>query len=146
MTADAGASITLSRDIAASPERVFEIWTDPKAMMRWFGLDGITNLEAGFEPHVGGRWFSKGRDPHGNVFSMEGTVTAFEPGRRLGQLWAYVGADGERGNETAVEVLFEPIDTGCRVTVTHSRILHTPEQFQAGWEQSLGRIEALAMG
>ncbi|MEO1470857.1 MAG: SRPBCC domain-containing protein [Pseudomonadota bacterium] len=136
-------TVTVTREIAASPERVFAIWTDPDAMMRWFGIEGMTNLEAGFEPRVGGAWFSKARDPGGAEFRMAGTVTVFEPGRRLGQTWAYVDAEGVRGNETEVEVIFEAAPKGCRVTVNHRRILYTPDAFREGWGQSLDRIERM---
>ena len=48
--------IVLSRVIAAPVERVFEAWTDPEQIMRWFGPTGFTleSLECDIRP--GGRW------------------------------------------------------------------------------------------
>ena len=134
----------MSREIAASPERVFEIWTDPKQIARWFGLDGITNIGVTFEPRLGGTWQSRARDPEGREFSIEGAILAFEPARRLVQSWAHVDHEGVRGNETELEVLFEPAAGGCRVTLHHRKIRFTPERFKEGWTQSLARIADLA--
>ncbi|MEW5684023.1 MAG: SRPBCC family protein [Pseudomonadota bacterium] len=48
--------IVLSRVIAAPRERVFQAWTDPAQITRWFGPDGFTveTLECDIRP--GGRW------------------------------------------------------------------------------------------
>lgn len=137
-------AITITRDIAASPERVFALWTDPAAMMTWFGMAPNVNERTVFEPHVRGAWAAHARDPEGNRFRMEGTIKAIEPGARLVQSWAYVDAEGTRHNETEVEVLFAATGAGCRVTVHHRKILHTPDAFREGWRQSLDRIEAAA--
>lgn len=143
MTADA-MEISITRDIAASPERVFALWTDPDAMMTWFGMAPNINERMVFEAHPGGAWAAYARDPEGNRFRMEGVVQAIEPARRLLQTWAYVDPEGTRHNETEVEVLFAPSAKGCLVTVHHRKIRFTPEAFQEGWRQSLDRIEAAA--
>jgi uncharacterized protein YndB with AHSA1/START domain len=139
-----GTAVTLTREIAASPERVFAVWTDPAQIMRWFGMEGVTNREAVFEARPGGAWHVASEAPDGSAMRMEGVVKEIEPARRLLQSWAYVGPDGTRMNETEVEVTFAPSATGCLVTVQHRKILHTPDLFEKGWGFSLARIEALA--
>lgn len=143
-TETAGTGITLTREIAASPERVFAIWTEPAQIMRWFGMEGVTNREAVFEARPGGAWHVASEAPDGAKMRMEGTVKEIEPARRLLQSWAFVGPDGTRMNETEVEVTFAPSPKGCLVTVHHRRILRTPDLFEKGWGFSLARIEALA--
>ncbi|MEM8819836.1 MAG: SRPBCC domain-containing protein [Pseudomonadota bacterium] len=133
--------LTITRDIAAPPERVFALWIDPQAMMRWFGIDGMTNLEMAFDARPGGAWFSKARNPSGETFRMVGLIKAIEPNRRIVQSWAHEDAAGILGNETEVEVLFAASAKGCLVTVHHRRIRYTPEAFQEGWTQTLTRIE-----
>ncbi|MEL7172585.1 MAG: SRPBCC domain-containing protein [Pseudomonadota bacterium] len=132
--------VTISRDIAASPERVFALWTDPEAMMRWFGKDGMTNIDMVFEAEAGGQWHARARNAAGEVFRILGTVQAIEPARHLLMSWTYEAPDGTLGNETEVEVDFAPSAKGCIVTVNHRRILYTPDAFREGWEQSLGRV------
>lgn len=137
-------TVTTSRDIAASPERVFALWTDPQAMMRWFGKDDMTNIDMAFEAVEGGHWHARARNPAGEVFRILGTVRAVEPARRLLMSWTYEAPDGVLGNETELEVQFEPSAKGCRVTINHRRILYTPDAFREGWEQSLDRMEGMA--
>ncbi|MEL6765901.1 MAG: SRPBCC domain-containing protein [Pseudomonadota bacterium] len=132
--------VTISRDIAASPERVFALWTDPEAMMRWFGKDGMTNVDMVFEAETGGHWHARASNADGEVFRIMGTVHTIEPARRLLMSWTYEAPDGTLGNETEVEVDFAPSAKGCLVTVNHRRILYTPDAFREGWEQSLGRM------
>jgi uncharacterized protein YndB with AHSA1/START domain len=43
------ASITLAREFSAAPARVFPAWTNPEAILKWWGMPGFTNLEAIFE-------------------------------------------------------------------------------------------------
>ncbi len=140
-----GTEITVTREIAASPERLYALWLDPAALTRWFGMPGYENLEAAVEARVGAPWHVTSRAPEGHTVTMKGEITALEPGRRILQAWRAVGPDGVEGNETEAEVLFEPVAGGTRVTVHHRRIRHTPEMFQHGWTHSLAQVEELAL-
>jgi uncharacterized protein YndB with AHSA1/START domain len=69
-----------------------------------------------FEPGVGGRLFEAFSDDPGDVVEV-GRVLAWDPGARLVVEWRLTNfAPGER---TEVEVSFEPVDGGTRVTVEH---------------------------
>ena len=48
--------IELSRVIAAPRERVFQAWTDPKQIVRWFGPDGFRVESLECNVRTGGRW------------------------------------------------------------------------------------------
>lgn len=135
--------ITVSRQIAARPERLYALWIDSDAMMRWFGIDGITNTACAVDARIDGEWRIDATGPNG-PFHISGVFRVLEPGRRIVQSWAHTGADGVRGNETECEVLFEPEGDGTRLTVHHRRIRFTPDAFREGWGQSLGRIAEFA--
>ena len=54
---ETGRSLTLTRRLAAAPERVWRAWTDPQTMMRWFAPRDdfdIPTVEA--DVRVGGRY------------------------------------------------------------------------------------------
>lgn len=140
---DPPAAVTVSREIAAPADRLFALWTEPAAMMRWFGMDGVTNTGCVSEAVEGGAWRMEATGP-GGAFSIGGRYLAVEPGRRLVMSWAHTDSAGATGNETEAEILFEPTAGGTRVTVHHRRIRFTPGLFEAGWTQSLGRIAAMA--
>ncbi|MEM9146285.1 MAG: SRPBCC domain-containing protein [Pseudomonadota bacterium] len=136
--------VVITREMQASPDLVYALWLNAQAMMLWFGVDGITNTACKTDPRVGGTWRMDATGPNG-AFHIGGTYLALEPGRRIVMSWVHVGADGVQGNETEAEIRFDPIPEGTRVTVRHSRIRFTPQSFQMGWEQSLGRMAAQAL-
>lgn len=140
---DPPVAVTVTREIAATPERLWTLWLDPDARMRWFGMDGITNTACVSEPVVGGAWRMDATGPNG-AFFISGHYVALEPHRRLVMSWAHTGDNGVRGNETEAEILFEPIADGTRVTVNHRQIRYTPDMFALGWTQSLGKIADMA--
>lgn len=129
--------ITLDRDIAAPIEAVWALWTDPNRVTEWFGLRGSEPISAGWDVREGGQWHLESRFGDGQVMRIEGIFRVVEPGERLVKSWWSVALDGSRGNETEVEIRFEPAPQGCRVTVTHRGIRHTPELFEAGWGYTL---------
>jgi len=140
---DESVEISVSREIAAPPERVYALWLDPARMPDWFGIDGIENHGARIDARVGGEWHFDASGEKG-PFSLRGRYLALEPGRRILMTWQHVAGDGTGGNETEAEVLIEPIPGGCRVTVHHRLIRFTPDAFRDGWSQSLARIAGIA--
>jgi len=51
-----GPEIINSRLFAAPRERVFEAFTDPKQLVKWFGPNGFTNRIEKFDLRAGGHW------------------------------------------------------------------------------------------
>ena len=49
-------SLAIKRRLNAPPARVYEAWTDPAKMMRWFGPEQAETLRAETDPRVGGRF------------------------------------------------------------------------------------------
>ena len=137
--------VTLIREIKAPVERVFSLWTDEKAVMSWFGLDGFVNRDCSIDARPGGAWHVESTTPDGRNVRMEGTFLDIQPPSRIVQNWCHVSDDGTRGNVTEVEITFEPSETGTRLTVNHRKIKDTPELFEAGWTHSLAKVEALAL-
>jgi uncharacterized protein YndB with AHSA1/START domain len=62
-----------------------------------------------------------------------GRVSAWEPGRRLA--FAYRSVHLPPEPETTVEVRFEPVGGGTRVTLEHRGLEHMPPEVYALWQQ-----------
>jgi len=73
--------LEVSLRIAAPPQRVFALLTDPDAISLWFAQ------VSGVEPHVGGGVEFVFFNENGSVSGFSGEVTAFETGVRLGFTW-----------------------------------------------------------
>ena len=112
--------ITVTTVVAVAPPRAFEIftaevdtWWRRGPRFRWNPeRDGVVR----FEPFVGGRFlevYDAGTD---DLFEV-GRVLVWEPGVRL--VFEFRARNFEPGQTTEVEVCFEPVGEGARVTVEH---------------------------
>jgi uncharacterized protein YndB with AHSA1/START domain len=91
-----------------TPEELFAHFTDPELVVKWWPR------EAQIDPKVGGRY--KFSWPEKN-WVLEGTYTAFDPGRNLGFTWAW-NFDVDT-KPLQVDIRFEPAEKGAKMTVTH---------------------------
>ena len=129
--------------VECTPERAFSTFTErigewwPLATHSVFGEDAETAVLEGRE---GGRLYERSR---GGEESVWGTVTAWEPPRRLVLTW-HPG----RGEETAqdLEVRFEPAGDAIRVELVHTGWERLPgggaeeaANYHPGWDVVLGR-------
>ena len=46
--------LSITRVIKASPEKLFDAWTDPRLLLQWWGPEGTTTPEYAFDVKVGG--------------------------------------------------------------------------------------------
>jgi hypothetical protein len=111
-------SVTVSTD-AATAFAIFTKETDlwwrrgPK-----FRIAGKQPGVVRFEPWLGGRFMEEVESPSGpQVFTM-GSITVWQPPERFRFEWR--GVNFAPGESTHVEVMFEAVPTGTRVTVRHS--------------------------
>jgi len=121
------ASVHLERQLAASPDQVWAMWTDPERLGRW-----LAPVESG-APGPGATF----------VLRMEVdetatcTVQRWEPPRLLELTWDYTG---ERPSRFRLELRAE--QGGTRLLLDHDRLdAADPVDYGAGWHTHL---EALA--
>lgn len=141
-----GASIALiaRRMVRAPPERVFEIWTRPSELLRWWGPRGVQCIAADVDLRVGGNYRLGNRFPDGRVVWIEGTFELIELPHRLIYSWQVV--PGEAHVER-VTVRFEPHAEGTEVIVVHERIAtqRARDEHAGGWEGCLEGLADLVM-
>ena len=56
LTVDPNCEIVNSRVIDAAQEKVFQAWTNPDILQRWWGPAGFTNTFKEFDLRPGGKW------------------------------------------------------------------------------------------
>jgi uncharacterized protein YndB with AHSA1/START domain len=90
MTAEQEAArvVSASREIAAGPERIFELIADPERQPRWDGNDNLARAAAGQRVRRAGQVFTMTLT-QGSV--RENHVTEFEEGRRIAWMPAEPG-------------------------------------------------------
>jgi uncharacterized protein YndB with AHSA1/START domain len=122
--------------IDAPPERVYEFFTRPEAMVRWMGE------YARLEPEPGGQFTVNIQGT-----PVRGRYLQLDPPHRLVISWGYAGSEPLPAGASTVEVRLTAEGAGTRVDLEH-RDLPTAEQpgHVTGWTHYLARLAAAVAG
>ncbi|HEY1687317.1 MAG TPA: SRPBCC domain-containing protein [Solirubrobacteraceae bacterium] len=148
-------TLTLVAEFEASPDRVWDVWEDPRKLERWWGPP---SYPATFTQHdfvVGGESRYHMSGPNGETPRGWWRIDATDRPRRLEFANGLAGDDGEPapGLEPARgHVTLEPIERGTRMTVV--TLFVDAEQMQMmlemgmqeGMNAAIGQIDALLAG
>lgn len=133
-----GLALETSCFVNATPEQVFDAWTTPAELMKWWGPNGVRCREAVVDLRVGGQYRIRNELPDRSTLWISGEYERIDVPRLLTFSWRIEdGADDER-----VTVRFVPEDRGTRVTVRHERIGSRAlrDQHLAGWDGCLAGL------
>ena len=114
--------VTVRVTVSTDPATAFAIFTEETDLWwRWGPKFRIAGKQPGvlrFEPWLGGRFMEEIQSPSGpRVFTI-GRISVWQPPGRFQFEWR--GVNFAPGESTQVEVVFEAVPTGTRVTVRHS--------------------------
>lgn len=142
-TGDAAPRLVLERRYSAPIDLVYQAWTDPTMLSRWFGPEGFTVPSCELDVRAGGRYRICMRGPDGDLW-ISGQFKEVSPPNRLVFSWAWE-TDGERGHETEVRLELAREDGATRLTLTHSRFESESSRdgHEQGWSSSLVKLERL---
>ena len=105
--------ITLTRLIAAPPEKLWQCWTDPAILPQWFGPEGYSCQTKEIDLRQGGQWRFDMIGPDGTVWINRHRYTLYDPPKRL----EFLMDDGDDSDEPMrVVVVLEAEPSGTRIT------------------------------
>ena len=138
--------LEMERLIPAPPERVFEYWTEPELVAKWFGPGDFDVPSSDLDLRPGGKWRTTIRSPEGKLRTVSGVYNTIEPPRRLVFTWAWDDDDGVRGHETQVTVTLEPTPGGTRLRLVQEDFQNREvrDRHNGGWSSSLNKLQRLA--
>ena len=128
-------SVIATVEVAVDPRTAFAIFTDEidewwrPGPINWNHPDRAIGIR--IEPGVGGRWIEVEDAATGEGVEC-GRITVWEPGERLVLLYRDTGGELD---DTEVEITFEAVGSGTRVTLEHR-----------GWDALAGEIAARRRG
>jgi uncharacterized protein YndB with AHSA1/START domain len=131
-------TITITRVVAASPDRVFTAWTDVAQLAAWWWPQ-LAGTTYDVDARPGGRFRITSAAIGATVW---GVYTEVDPPRRLVFSWNWEDeGEPEAVVEDTVVVTFRPDDEGTLVTVAHTSVAHVPEGgAEQGWNDVMDRL------
>jgi uncharacterized protein YndB with AHSA1/START domain len=132
-------TLTVSRTVEGKRDRVFQAWTNPSEVKKWWTLgEGWTTSTVEIDLRVGGKFSYGNESETGASTEITGEYLEVEPPSRLVFTWRFPGAPSEA---STITVEFHELGTQTEVVVTHAKL--TPEMVLGaieGWEAALGSL------
>jgi uncharacterized protein YndB with AHSA1/START domain len=137
--------LRIERTFLAPRERVFDAWTSPETLGRWFGPPMTSVDVSEVDAKVGGRYRLAVRDPDKKSHEVSGVYRTVTRPSRLVFTWAWTQDDGSRGHEYTVEVAFADAPGGTRVTLVQRAFVDAGQlaSHDHGWGGSFDKLEEL---
>lgn len=143
--------LELHRSLRASPAQIWQAWSDPELLKRWWAPTPVEVTEAAIDLRPGGRFFTRMRLPDGSEMPGEGCFLEVVPQRVI--CWTSCLGAGYRPSGDSfmtARITLTPEDSG---TDYHARVLHgRPEDrtahvemgFYDGWGKMISQLDHLA--
>jgi len=138
--------IEVRRRFAATPERVFDAWTEPGILLEWWSASpshrpGLAEVDL----RVGGRYRLSMIDGDGVETVIGGEYVEVRRPARLAFTWSWEAGDEDTtgGTTSLVEIDFEEDGDATLVTLRHSGLV-TPESIERherGWNGCFDSLE-----
>ena len=130
-------SLTLSRQIPAPPEQVFDAWLE-KSWGEWVGPPGIHGDVIQLEPRVGGRYRIVMHLPDGGTLKVGGAYKEITRPSKIVMSWKWEHED----QDTLINLTFRAEGTGTEMTIHHEGFA-APERRDShnnGWTGTLEKL------
>lgn len=124
--------VVVTRQFAAPIAKVFEAWTNPEFMKRWFSPGNWKVEVARVEAHQDGKYFFQLKGTENQIWGVHGKYLSVKPDKQLSFTWNTEGEPPVR--DTIVDVVFHALDSSLtEVTVTHSGFLSKSDADEHEW-------------
>jgi uncharacterized protein YndB with AHSA1/START domain len=143
VTEESGQVLRIERTFAAPAQDVFDAWTSPEVMRRWFhaGPDWDTP-EAEVDLRVGGKVRVVMRRPDGTQVEAQGEYTLIDRPYRLVMTWTF---DDDPSNEQLIELSFSESEGSTTVLMINSGIAadERRDAQDEGWRECFDELERM---
>lgn len=133
-------TLTLTRLIAAPPEKVWRCWTDPAILPRWFGPEGYHCQTKEIDLRPGGLWRFDMIGPDGTVWPNRHRFTRHDAPRQIEFL---MDGDDDSAPPMQVTVTLHPEAGGTRLT--QSMVFPSVERLQGALAFGADRLGQTTM-
>jgi uncharacterized protein YndB with AHSA1/START domain len=152
-TQPAKRELVITRIFDAPRELVWQAWTDPKQIVKWWGPKNFTAPVAKIDLRVGGKYLYCMRSPEGQDYWSTGIYREVVPPERLVCTDSFADADGNVVSashygvgedfplEMQVTITFEDIDGKTKMTLKHVGLPESmSDMTSTGWNESFDKL------
>jgi len=135
-------SLKLERHYPVAPEKVWRAWTDPQALMQWFGPGGPTKVSvAEVDVRVGGRFRLVFGGPEGREHEAAGIYREVVANRKLVFTWYWPNSTPDRVSQ--ITILFQPAGGGTDLKFLHEQFFDQAARdgHLRGWSDAFVKLE-----
>jgi uncharacterized protein YndB with AHSA1/START domain len=139
-------TISISTELDASPERVWEFWQDPRLLEKWWGPPGYpaTFVEHGLEAGDRVSYFMTG--PDGQKYHGWWEVTSAEKPRRIEFRDGFADDSGRANEEMPTNISVVTIEAGEDGATTRMTVAGTyPSREDMDKVLEMGALEGMTM-
>jgi len=135
--------VVVSKVINATREELFEAFTNPGIMSKWFYPEEDMSAEVANTFHVGGGYTLKMHSKGGEIYTHVGEYKEIIPPEKLVFTW-----NSDFVQNTIVTVTFSESGNGTEVTISHDLLPvgKMMENHRKGWGGCLNRLESTMAG
>jgi uncharacterized protein YndB with AHSA1/START domain len=139
-------TVSITTELDASPERVWELWQDPRLLEKWWGPPGYpaTFGEHGLEPGDRVSYFMT--SPEGQQYHGWWEIVSAERPRRIEFRDGFADENGQPNEEMPINVSVVTIDAGEDGSPTRMSIAGTyPSREDMDRVLEMGAVEGMTM-
>lgn len=134
-------SLTFTRHYAVAPEKVWQAWTDVRALSCWFGPGAANSVtRAELDLRAGGRYAIAFRTSDGEEHAVSGEYQEVVPHRRLSFTWAWQSTPHR---VSLVTIILTPSGAGTDLSLRHDRFFdqQAADNHRRGWSGTLAKLD-----
>jgi len=132
--------VFIELEFKASPESIWQAWTDPIKVKQWFGSDPQGKvLNANLDVRPGGQFEVSFADSNQTEHTCSGIYKKVEKNQLLSFSWTW---KNEPGVTSFVEFLLLPGGDVTTMKFTHSGVGHlSAHNYEQGWKDTFLKME-----
>ena len=136
-------SLEIVRFINVPADRVYDAWTDPAQLRRWFGPENVRTRKITADVRVGGKYRWDLTSPEGEEMSAFGEYKELVPGKKIVFTWQWDDDEAWENRTSIVAIeLFERWG-GTELRLRHEQLpsQESRDRHNEGWNSLLDRLE-----
>lgn len=129
----------MTRIFNAAPERLWQAWTDPEALMQWSCPKGFVVTHAEGKLEQGGGWQSAMKSSSGEIFNLKGQYKEITEPHRLVFTQQWLHRDGKLSPETTISITLKALDAKTKMTFKQSGFESDSvrDSHERGWAEAI---------